>query len=289
MKNGKVCPECGFDQNETDRYYCRQCGSYIKNIQLEKESNRKKSYEAIKIVPDSIDISSQRKPSVTNPVEIPSQKREPVQPVKKIPRNAWRFPKIPTLTFGSLRKAIVAGIIILLIIILGIFIISFAGALFTGPNSSGNKTSVSTAIPFSGTIFTGSSSHGNSTSPLATTPIAGTTNTGSPFSNSGNPVIIDNSVPVKNPSSGSSSGTQIHIVYAGSWSGLYTDDGTTSRISGSGERTITLKNPGPVITGSFTKGEQNSDKMVIEITHDGNIVKMGSTTIPFGTVTISSG
>jgi hypothetical protein len=101
---------------------------------------------------------------------------------------------------------------------------------------------------------------------------------------------MDGPVDMNIPSSlGYSPGTQIHIMYSGSWSGSYTDESSIIQVSGSGEQVINLKNPGSSITGTFTKGEQNSNKMVIEIIREGYIIKKGSTINPTGTVTITVG
>ena len=198
VKDGKICPECGFDENEQDRYYCRKCGSYIRNIQQGDESAGKKfSTGIIRIIPDSVNISSEPKKFPADTDQSPRRKKAPVLPVKGIGRKKWRLPILPAVDFGSLRRVVIIGLGLLLLLLIGIIVISFVPAIMSGENSSGNNTSALTAVPFVGALLNGPNSSANTTSGLTAIPSAEPTTRETPFSNTANPVVVDSPVVIK--------------------------------------------------------------------------------------------
>jgi len=88
--------------------------------------------------------------------------------------------------------------------------------------------------------------------------------------------------------SSASTGVQIRITYSGLWSGAYGDAGAMQSIDGTGSKTITLDNPGSIISTSFQKKDNSQDELKIEILKNGQVLKSGSTTAAYGVVAVAS-
>ena len=94
--------------------------------------------------------------------------------------------------------------------------------------------------------------------------------------------------PYPTTSSSISSNVQIRITYSGLWSGAYGDAGSMQSIDGSGSETITLDNPGSIISTSFQKKDNSQDELKVEILKNGQVLKSGSTTAAYGVVAVAS-
>jgi len=85
-------------------------------------------------------------------------------------------------------------------------------------------------------------------------------------------------------------GVFIRIIYRGGYSGTWTSGNETGEIRNSGERLITVENPGSTVSVGMRKLDNSSRQpLTVEIWKDGTRSAANSTTVPFGRVMVSSG
>ncbi len=106
---GPICPACGFENEGENRFYCKQCGAYIRDKSPVRASDaagggRRPQSGLIRIKPDGMDAIRQR------PVyEPPKAEKQPIARRRKEP------PKRTPLPYRKI--AIAAAVIIVLILI----------------------------------------------------------------------------------------------------------------------------------------------------------------------------
>jgi hypothetical protein len=163
-----------------------------------------------------------------------------------------RSPEIPWLLVAT-----VVGIIVVVVVAL----FFFAGL---GGSSSGHASAGSTVTTKTTTSAAGSSSGSASTTSA---------------------VVIATTTPVTVPATGVS----IKIDYLGGFSGTYTTNGKTTKITNSGTRVYEVTNA----TGTVTAVVQKSDStathaLTVSIYKDGTELKTNSTSAANGKVTVSA-
>lgn len=109
------------------------------------------------------------------------------------------------------------------------------------------------------------------TTPATTTPATNTTTT-----------------PATTPSSSSSaSGTQVQVIYSGSWTGSYGDISGQQSIDGSGSKTIDMPGSPDIVSIVFQKKDGRSGTLTANIIKDGQVVESKSTSAAYGVVTVA--
>ncbi|MDE4078403.1 hypothetical protein OTK55_05180 [Methanosphaera sp. Vir-13MRS] len=84
-------------------------------------------------------------------------------------------------------------------------------------------------------------------------------------------------------------GTQVKIIYDGSWSGSILNGSSSSSYSGDGNETINITNSSDYSTVSATIQKQggNSRDLKVQIIRDGEVKKEENTTAEYGVVSIA--
>lgn len=84
-------------------------------------------------------------------------------------------------------------------------------------------------------------------------------------------------------------GTQVKIIYDGSWSGAIANGGTSSSYSGDGNETINVTNSSDysIVSATIQKQGGNSRDLKVQIIRNGEIKKEQNTSAEYGVVSIS--
>lgn len=95
--------------------------------------------------------------------------------------------------------------------------------------------------------------------------------------------------PDQNTSPNKVTGTQVKIIYDGSWSGSILNGSSSSSYSGDGNETINITNSSDYSTVSATIQKQggNSRDLKVQIIRDGEVKKEENTTAEYGVVSIA--
>ncbi|MBQ2654177.1 MAG: hypothetical protein IJF83_11520 [Methanobrevibacter sp.] len=83
-------------------------------------------------------------------------------------------------------------------------------------------------------------------------------------------------------------GVQIKVIYDGEWQGAAGDVGSSSSISGSGEKTIDLGDDVTIVSADAQKMDGGSGTLTIQILKDGKVIKESSTDSAYGVATVSA-
>ncbi len=84
-------------------------------------------------------------------------------------------------------------------------------------------------------------------------------------------------------------GVQLNITTAGSWSGSYLANGTTSSISGNGNKLVDLNTTsGDIVSATIQKEGGGTGELKVDIIKNGKVVKSASTNTGYGVVSLSS-
>ena len=81
-------------------------------------------------------------------------------------------------------------------------------------------------------------------------------------------------------------GTQVKISYSGKWSGAISSGGSTSSISGSGDKVIDIDESG-IVSANAQKQDGSSKELQIQILKDGDVVEEASTDSEYGVASVS--
>ncbi|RAP43432.1 hypothetical protein [uncultured Methanosphaera sp.] len=84
-------------------------------------------------------------------------------------------------------------------------------------------------------------------------------------------------------------GTQVKIIYDGSWSGSINNGDGSSTYSGDGNETINVTNSSDysIVSAAIQKQGGNSRELKVQIIRNGEIKKEQSTTAEYGVVSVS--
>ncbi len=113
-----------------------------------------------------------------------------------------------------------------------------------------------------------------STTPTNTTTTPVTTTT-APSTNSGS-----------SSTTTSGSGTQVQVIYSGSWTGNYGDSSGGQSVDGTGSKTFTMSGNPDVVSAVFQKSGDNSGTLTVNILQNGQIVETKSTSAAYGVVSV---
>ena len=75
------------------------------------------------------------------------------------------------------------------------------------------------------------------------------------------------------------------IIYTGSWSGSLGGEGSSRSVSGSGTKTFT--ETGSIFSAAIQKDDDSTNKLTVQIIHDGDVVEESSTTAAYGIASVS--
>jgi len=93
-----------------------------------------------------------------------------------------------------------------------------------------------------------------------------------------------------NSNNGNNEGTQIKVIYDGSWSGaLSTGDGSSKTIEGTGNETINVtNNTMDMVSANAQKMDGGSGELKIQLLKNGEVKKESSTTAQYGIADVTA-
>ena len=89
---------------------------------------------------------------------------------------------------------------------------------------------------------------------------------------------------------GNNAGTQIKVIYDGSWNGaLSTGDGSSKTIEGTGNETINVTNDTTdIVSANAQKMDGGSGELKIQLLKNGEVKKESSTTAQYGIADVTA-
>lgn len=97
-------------------------------------------------------------------------------------------------------------------------------------------------------------------------------------------IVMIVAVATTDGNTGNNEGTQIKVIYDGSWNGaLSTGDGSSKTIEGTGNETINVTNDTTdIVSANAQKMDDSSDELKIQLLKNGEVKKESSTTAQYG-------
>ena len=103
-------------------------------------------------------------------------------------------------------------------------------------------------------------------------------------------IVMIIAVATTDGNTGNNEGTQIKVIYDGSWNGaLSTGDGSSKTIEGTGNETINVTNDTTdIVSANAQKMDDSSDELKIQILKNGEVKKESSTTAQYGIADVTA-